>query len=104
MVQLFWTVLIVALIGNMIAQALGGNPSVVNYAIFTGVFGLLTLVYLIPATFNENFSFHPLLMVGLDVLNTFFFLTCGIALAAELGSHSCGNNVSNRSRSIRCFI
>lgn len=82
-----------ALVGNMIATAFAGNPSIVNYDMFVAVFGMLSLFYLIPATFNEGFQFHPALMVGLDVLNTLFFLIGGIATAAYLGVHSCGNAV-----------
>jgi len=89
--QFFWTLLIIALVGNMIATAFAGNPSIVNYDMFVAVFGMLSLLYLIPATFNESLAFHPALMVGLDVLNTLFFFVGGVATAAELGVHSCGN-------------
>jgi hypothetical protein len=83
-----------ALVGNMIATAFSGNPSIVNYTMFVTVFSMLSLFYLIPATLKPDFSFHPLLMVGLDLLNTLFFLCAAIALAAYLGVHSCGNDVS----------
>ena len=76
------------------AEAVGGNPSVVNYAMFTSVFAMLSLFYLIPATINEGFAVSPIILIVVDLLNTFFFLTCGIALAAELGAHSCSNHVS----------
>jgi len=89
--QFLWTLLIMALVGNIIASAFAGNPSIINYDMFVAVFGMLSLFYLIPATFNESFAFHPLLMVGLDALNTLFFLIAGIATAAELGVHSCSN-------------
>jgi hypothetical protein len=82
-----------ALIGNMIATAFAGNHSIVNYDMFVAVFGMLSLLYLIPATFNPNFAFHPMLMVGLDVANALFFVIGGIATAAYLGVHSCGNSV-----------
>ncbi|KAI9716966.1 MAG: hypothetical protein M1828_007480 [Chrysothrix sp. TS-e1954] len=98
--EFFWCLLIIALVGNMIAEASNGNPSVVNFAIFCGIFGMLTLFYLIPATFNESFSFHPLLMVGLDFLNTLFFFACGVALAVQLGVHSCGSNSYTSTNSI----
>lgn len=83
-----------ALIGNMIASSFSGNPSIINYDMFVAVFGMLSLLYLIPATFKPDMAFHPLLMVGLDGLNALFFLIGGIATAAELGVHSCGNSVS----------
>jgi len=89
--QFFWSLLIIALVGNMIADAFAGNPSIINYIMFASVFAMLTLFYLIPATFNESFAFHPMLMVGLDVINTLLFFCGAVALAAYLGVHSCGN-------------
>lgn len=79
-----------ALIGNMIATAFAGNPSIVNYDMFVSVFGMLSLFYLIPATFSEGLSI-PLIAITLDVLNTLFFLCAGIATAAYLHVHSCSN-------------
>jgi len=89
--QFFWTLLIMALVGNMIASALGGNPSIVNYCIFLAVFSMLSLIYLFAVEFNEAFMIHPILPLAVDALNTLLFLIGGIALAAELGTHSCGN-------------
>lgn len=86
------TVLIMALIGNAIHEAIGGNPSIVNYVIFVSVFALLSLIYLIGATIMESFAI-PLAVVILDAVNTLFFLIGGIALAAYLGVHSCGRKV-----------
>jgi len=83
-----------ALIGNMIQDAFAGNPSIVNYCMFLAVFSMLSLIYLFAATFNEAFAIHPMLMLVVDALNTLFFLIGGIALAAELRVHSCGNEVS----------
>jgi hypothetical protein len=83
-----------ALVGNMIASAFSGNPSIVNYDMFVAVFGMLSLLYLIPATLKEAFQFHPIIMIALDLLNTFFYLIGGIATAAYLGVHSCSNSVS----------
>lgn len=93
MVQFLWTLLIMALVGNMIATAFSGNPSIVNYDMFVSVFGMLTLFYLIPATFKESFQGHPLLMVILDTLNAIFFFCGAVAMSAELHVHSCSNNV-----------
>ena len=90
-----------ALIGNMIAQAVGGDASVVNYAMFCSVFNMLSLFYLIPATINEGFVLHPLILAGVDGLNTLFNFCCAIALAAELGAHSCTRRVSHQRRVLR---
>lgn len=78
----------------MIAEAFAGNPSVVNFAMFTAVFGLLSLIYLTLASFTDKFIIHPLLLVALDALNAFFFFVAGVALAAELGVESCDDDVS----------
>ena len=81
-----------ALVGNMIADAFSGNPSAINYSMFVAVFAMLSLFYLVPATVKDGLG-APLVMMGLDVANTLFFLCGGIALAAYLGVHSCSNDV-----------
>ena len=54
---------------------------------------MLALVYLIATTFNEGFAIFPWAPLLADALCTLFFLIGGIALAAYLGVHSCGNQV-----------
>lgn len=83
-----------ALVGNMIADAKSGNPSIINYTMFVAVFAMLSLFYLIAGTINETFAISPFFMLAADALNTLFFLVGGIALAAYLDVHSCGNHVS----------
>ena len=83
-----------ALIGNMIAEAFSGNPSTVNYTIYVAVFGMFSLIYLIPASFNINWAGHPIIMIIIDALNCIFFFCAAIALAAKLECHSCTNQVS----------
>ena len=83
-----------ALVGNMIQMALGGNPSIVNYVMFVAVFSMLTLIYQILAAINEGFVIAPVIPLALDALNTLFFFIGGIALAAYLGVHSCFDSVS----------
>ena len=83
-----------ALVGNMIHDATAGNPSIVNYCMFVAVFSMFCLIFLIAVAVNEDLSPIPLLSLGLDVLNVIFFLVGGIALAADLKVHSCGNLVS----------
>ncbi|KAF2840102.1 putative non-classical export protein Nce2 [Patellaria atrata CBS 101060] len=89
--QFLWTLLIMALVGNMIATSYAGDPSIVNYTMFVSVFAMLSLFYLIPTTLKPDFSFHPALTVALDAINTLLFLCGAIALAAYLGVHSCNN-------------
>ncbi|KIW04079.1 uncharacterized protein PV09_04896 [Verruconis gallopava] len=98
--EFLWTLLTMALVGNMIASAFSGNPSIINYTMFVTVFSMLSLFYLIPTTLKSDFSFHPMLALGLDLLNTLFFLCGAIALAAYLGVHSCGNSDYTHTNSI----
>jgi hypothetical protein len=82
-----------ALIGNVIASAFAGNPALINYDIFVATFSMLSLFYLIAAAWNESFIGHPIIPVVVDLLNAIFFFTAAIAMAAELGAHSCSNDV-----------
>ena len=90
-----------ALVGNMIADAIGGNPSIVNYVMFVSVFGMLSLFYLIVGTINETFAISPFFMLAADALNTIFFFVGGVALAAYLKVHSCHNHVRMRRKGQR---
>lgn len=92
--QWLWTLLVMALDGNIIAMTNAGNPATVNYAMFSAAFSMVSLFYLFPASWNLDWSIHPILMVILDILNAIWFLTSGIALAARLECHSCSNRVS----------
>lgn len=92
-----------ALVGNMISESYGGNPSIINYDMFVAVIAMLSLFYLIAATVKESFMIHPFIMMAVDALNSLFFFCGAIAMAAELHVHSCGNYVSFLSASfIHC--
>ena len=93
-----------ALTGNMIREAFGGNPSIVNYDMFVAIIAMLTLFYLIAAEIVEALVFHPLLIVGLDVLNTLLFFCGAVATAAQLGVHSCSNDVRALRSPIKIII
>ncbi|KAJ6028750.1 hypothetical protein N7540_004326 [Penicillium herquei] len=98
--EFVWTLLIMSLVGNMINEAFAGNPSSVNYTMFVSAFSMLSLIYLVPASFNLDWAIHPIIMLGVDVLNTIFFFCAAIALAAKLGAHSCGNSSYTSSNEI----
>jgi hypothetical protein len=53
---------------------------------------MLSLIYLTAATFSENFEFHPVIMLALDILNTLWFFIGAVATAAILGVHSCSSS------------
>jgi hypothetical protein len=91
--QAFCTLIILALVGNMIHEATHGNPSVVNYQIFVGAFSSLSLIFLIASVKFEGLRDAKLIVVILDWLNTLFFFAGGVSLATKLGVHSCSNQV-----------
>ncbi|KAI9768858.1 MAG: hypothetical protein M1840_004672 [Geoglossum simile] len=90
--QAFCTLLVLALVGNMVHEATHGNPSVVNYQIFVGAFSFLSLIFLLVSAKYEGLHDLKAVVVILDWLNTLFFFAGGVALAAKLGVHSCSNN------------
>jgi hypothetical protein len=90
--QFFWTLLTTALIGNVIAEAFSGNPSSINYAMFTSVFSWVVVLYGIAALFVESLAI-PLILGSMDILATLFNFIAGVVLAARLQVHSCNNQV-----------
>lgn len=88
--QFFWTLLITALVGNVIAEAFAGNPSSINYAIFVAVFSWIVLLIGYFAAFQEMSN---IILVVLDALATMFTFIAGVVLAAKLHVHSCNNFV-----------
>jgi len=78
----------------MVAQANTGNPSIVNYSVFVGIVGMASLFYLIPATAKESLQISPYFPLAVDLANVLFWFCGAVALAAELGAHSCSNKVS----------
>jgi hypothetical protein len=88
--QFLWTLLITALVGNVIATAFAGNPSSINYAIFVAVFSWIVLLFGLAAAWMEQSN---IILIVLDALATIFTFIAGVVLAAKLGVHSCGNRV-----------
>jgi non-classical export protein 2 len=89
--QFFWTFLITALVGNVIAEAFAGNPSSINYAIFVAVFSWIVLLIGYFAAWKE---LPKLIMIALDSFATLFTFIAGVVLAAKLHVHSCSNSVN----------
>ncbi|KAF7712163.1 Uncharacterized protein PECH_001006 [Penicillium ucsense] len=98
--QFIWTLLIMALVGNMIDTAIAGNPSVVNYTMFVAAFSMLSLFYLFPASFNPDWAISPIIMIVVDALNMIFFFCAAVALPSYLHVHSCTNSGYLASNSI----
>jgi hypothetical protein len=91
-VEFFFILVIMALIGNVIALAFAGNPSLINYDMFVAAFSMLSLFYLFAAAWSDSFAGHPIIPIVLDALNVLFLFCAAVATAAELGVHSCSND------------
>jgi len=83
--------IIMALVGNMIATSYAGNSAMVNYDMFVSVFGMLSLLYLLPSAIM-GFMDIPMVKIALDALNVLFWFCAAVATAAYLGVHSCSNS------------
>jgi hypothetical protein len=97
--QFFCSLIIMALVGNMIATAYSGNSAMVNYDMFVAIFGMLSLLYLLPTSFLDSYSV-PMVNIALDALNVLFWFCAAVATAAYLGVHSCNNRGYTRSNHI----
>jgi len=85
----FWTLLITALLGNVIYDAYGGTPSQINYCMFVAVLSWIVLIIGFIGSFIESIPVIALLVA--DVLAIFFTFVAAVLLSAKLGVHSCGN-------------
>jgi len=99
-VEWVFILIIMSLVGNIIATAFAGNPSLINYDMFVAAFAMLSLIYLTLCSFNDGFVGHPILPITLDLLNCIFLFCAAVAMAAELGVHSCSNSSYTHSNHI----
>lgn len=90
--QFLLSLITLALIGNVIADAFSGNPSSVNFAIFVAVLAFLISIFGLVAAFIESLAI-PVVLLAMDGVATLFTFIAGVVLAAKLGVHSCGNKV-----------
>lgn len=88
--QFLFTLLITALVGNVIAEAFAGNASAINYAIFVAVFSWIVLLLGAAAAFVGALAI-PVVMIALDAVAALLTFIAGVVLAAKLGVHSCSN-------------
>ncbi|OAA33040.1 MARVEL-like domain protein [Moelleriella libera RCEF 2490] len=90
---LLWTLLITALIGNVIANnvaASGSAMAAVNFTMFVAVLSWLAALYGLAAAFVSSLSI-PVILLPLDVLAVLFTFIDAIVLAAKLRAPNCGS-------------
>ncbi|GAM40385.1 non-classical export protein [Talaromyces pinophilus] len=88
--EFVFTVILLGLIGSLENQS-DSNPESVHFSMFTAAFSALFLLYLIPATFTESFTGHPILPIIVDALNVVFTFCAAVTLAARTKAKSCSN-------------
>lgn len=91
-VQFLFTLIITALIGNVIDD-FSGSPASVNFAMFVAALSWIVLLYGLVAAFVESLAIPFILMI-LDTLAMLFTFIAAIVLSARLRVHSCTNQVS----------
>lgn len=95
--QLLMSLVIIALVGDIISNSYwnqvprgAGNPVEINFAMFIGVWGLVSEFIFFPLIFFADETEQAIyLAAGLDGLNAIFCMSGGISLAAAMNIHSC---------------
>lgn len=89
-IALIWTLIITALIGNVIASNQNGHMVSINFTIFVAAWAWVALLYGMLATFIESIAV-PLLLLFMDGIATLLTFICAIVLSAKLRAPNCGN-------------
>lgn len=92
-IALFWTLLITALIGNVIASdndAATSARSAINFTMFVAALSWIVCIYGMLSTFISALG-RPLIMLPLDVLGVLFTFISAIVLAAKIRATNCDN-------------
>ena len=85
-------VIVLGLVAKMITEAFAGNPSIINYDMFVAVFALASLIFLLASAVTGILASTPIPLI-LDVLITLLLFCGAVAMAAQLGVHSCDDEV-----------
>ncbi|PTB38893.1 uncharacterized protein TrAFT101_006920 [Trichoderma asperellum] len=89
-IALIWTLIITALIGNVIASNQNGHMLSINFTMFVAAWSWVALLYGMFATFIESIA-APFLILFLDGIATLLTFICAIVLSSELRAPNCGN-------------
>ncbi|KAG5980229.1 hypothetical protein E4U55_004252 [Claviceps digitariae] len=90
---LLWTLLITALIGNVIASNINAASSAmaaINFTMFVAALSWVVHLYGLAAVFISSLG-QAMIMLPLDGLLTLFTFIDAIVLAAKLRAPNCGN-------------
>ena len=90
---LLWTLLITALIGNVIAENVNASDSAkaaINFTMFVAVLSWIVSLYGLAAVFVSALG-HAIILLSLDVLAVLFTFIDAIVLSAKLRAVNCSN-------------
>lgn len=93
LVQLLWTLLLTALIGNVIASnvdAASSATAAVNFAMFVAVISWLASVYGLVSNFVAVIAI-PVALLALDAAAVLFTFIGAVVLSAKLTAVNCAN-------------
>jgi len=99
-IALLWTLLITALIGNVMANnnnAASSATQAINFTMFVAVWSWLAGLIGLGAAFVAALAV-PMVMIPLDILAVLFTFIDAIVLSAKLTAVDCGN-IGNKGRS-----
>lgn len=99
-IALLLTLLITALIGNVIASnnnAATSATQAINFTMFVAAWAWLAAIFGLVAAFISSLAL-PLIMLPLEILAVLFTFISAIVLSAKLGAVDCGQT-DNRGRS-----
>jgi hypothetical protein len=94
-VQLLWTLLITALIGNVIYNNVtmsGNGQAPINFAMFVAVLSWIACLYGLAAGLMSALAI-PIVLLVLDGLSVLFTFVAAVVLSAKLGAVNCNNLV-----------
>lgn len=90
---LLWTLLITALIGNVIASedhAAGSAKAAINFTMFVAALSWVVCLYGLASSFISALG-RPIIMLPLDALGVLFTFISAIVLAAKLRAVNCSH-------------
>ncbi|TLD29296.1 hypothetical protein PspLS_03494 [Pyricularia sp. CBS 133598] len=98
LLEILWTLLTTALIGNVIAlniNAAGSASAAVNYTMFTCVVAWIAALYGLVTNYVDNILV-PIVSFALDGAATLFTFIAAVVLSAKLRVTNCGGRLDPR--------
>ncbi|KAF2155880.1 hypothetical protein K461DRAFT_274920 [Myriangium duriaei CBS 260.36] len=106
-VQFVFTIIVLGLTGHVVDLAYYWSPSEVNFLLFTSIWTMLVLIYLIVTELKFSQYAHKFAVFGLEFVTMIFWFAGFIALAVLLSDSGCdrahGNGVCSELQAAAVF-